>query len=230
MTPDLSSDTTDAGPLSRKEALRRSCRKAAGQAGNVLFYIFIAIALLGALTFSFAKDGRQNVTTQMGHKTSEELFIQASVIRAAIIECAVQYPQGGGDITGDGQITTADNFNPPYPVQPSHPNNPHGVQPFNNNVRVLSCTGAPAAEANIFQGANNKGRFLPPPPAGFNEWVYRNDANGVRIEISAAGGSAIATDSLARLTSKFATCQSDINYGGCGASCISIWIQRNSCP
>lgn len=212
-----------------KGALRSlSGQRGKSERGSVLFYIFLAIGLLGALTYSFVKDSRQNTTSQISYKSAEELYVQANVIRAAIMECAIEYPSGGGDLDADGDIDATDNPNNPYPVNPSNANNPHGVA-ANNNVRNLSCTGAPAGRANIFQGANNKGRLLPPPPPDFGEWTYINDANGVRIQIT-GNATAGATDALTRLMTRFVSCQADLNYGACGARCFTAWIQRTACP
>lgn len=241
----LSSDQARAGS-SLREVPRRflSERKLAHEnRGNVLFYILIAIALMGALTYSFAKDSRTNLTTQMGHKASEELYIQASLIRAAILECSIQYPQGGGDMDNNGVVDASDNPNNPYPINPSSAlilrapagctttSNATGCvsAAANDQARNMVCVGAPIGQANIFQGANNKGRFLPPPPSGFGEWEYLNDTNGVRIRIT-AGASAIGSDALARLQAKFANCQADVNYGACGTGCMTIWVQRTACP
>lgn len=214
----------------------RGLRLSACERGSVIIYILMAIGLLAALTFSFSQGTRENVTTQVGHRTAEDLYIQASVIRGAIVECATQYPQGGDgtnnndpDIDGDGDVDDDDNPNNPYPVNPSHPDNPHGVA-GDDSVRNLSCTGAPANEANIFQGTNNKGRFLPPPPAGFGEWEYGNTTDGVYIRIEPTVASTIASDALTRLLAKYATCQADLDYGSCGANCLTIWVTRAACP
>lgn len=196
--------------------------------GSVLFYIFLAMGLLAALTFSFTRNNRENITTQNAHRISEELFSQINVIRSAVVECTLEYPEGGGDLDGSGVIDATDNPNNPYPVNPSDPNNPHGVA-ANDQARNLSCTGAPASEANIFQGANNKGRLLPPIPTDFSEWTYINDANGVRLQTTAPNDAA-GIGALTRLMSKFSTCQADLNYGGCGARCFTAWVKRNACP
>ena len=179
------SDMTRAAPLLRGASRRRFDHTC--QQGSAIIYVFVAIGLLAALTYSFVKDSGQSVVAQSAHRTSEDLYIQASTIRAAIVECAVQYPNGGGDMDGDGDIDSTDNPNNPYPVLPTYANNPHGVA-ADNTVRNLSCTGAPAAEANIFQGTNNKGRFLPPATSGFGEWVYGNDAEARRLVIAGQVG------------------------------------------
>lgn len=207
---------------------RDSAQKNISEKGSILFYIFLAMGLLAALTFSFTRNSRENITTQNAHRMSEELFSQINVIRSAVVECALEYPEGGGDLDGSGIIDATDNPNNPYPVNPSDVNNPHGAA-ANDQARNLSCTGAPAAAANIFQGANNKGRVLQPIPSGFSEWIYINDAAGVRVQTT-AGNDAAGIDALNRLMNRFSTCQADLNYGGCGARCFTAWILRAACP
>jgi len=204
------------------------CLFPSDEKGSVLFYIFLAVGLLAALTYSFVRDTRVNVSSQVGSKIAEELSVQVNVIRSAIMECAIEFPGGGGDLDADGDIDTTDNPNNPYPVKPTFTYNPEGAK-ANDQVRNLSCTGAPSGSRNIFQGSKNKGRFLPPPPAGFAEWTYINDASGVRIQIVGDNGP-IATNAVTRLIGRYATCQADVNYGSCGASCFTAWIQRTSCP
>lgn len=203
-----------------------------GQRGNVLFYIFLAVALLAALSFTFAKDSRQGANVQVAVKAAEELYSQVNMIRSAIVECAVEYPQGGGDLNNDALIDATDNPNNPYPVVPTYVCNPVNLcttPAANDDVRNLSCTGAPAGKRNMFQGVKNKGRYLPPPPAGFNEWTYVNDADGVRIQIIGTGST--AADALNRVLSRFAACQAELNYGLCGAQCFTVWVSRNvACP
>lgn len=187
------------------------------------------MGLLAALTFAFVGNDRENTTAQGAYRLTEDLYAQVSLIKSSILECTLKYPNGGGDMDANGSITTADNPNNPYPVKPSFPSNPHGVA-GDDNVRSLTCTGAPsAAEAAMFSGANNKGRFLPQPPSGYTEWLYINDANGVRIRTTGPNDAATA-QALTRLVAKFATCQADINYAACGSTCFTAWILRAACP
>ena len=215
--------------------------------GNVLFYVFLAIGLMASLTYAFVKDSRENYSAQSSVRITEELFSQANMIRSAVQQCAIEFPQGGGDIaplaTPDGVITNADNANNPYPIDPDTDlitNAPAGcvatggapgcvTLAADNNVKNLTCIGAPIGEANMFQGANNQGRFLPPPSTGFTEWTYTNDANGVYIQTTAASDLA-SVNALSRLMAKFDTCQADLDYGSCGARCFTVWILRKACP
>lgn len=209
------------------------------EAGNVLFYVFMAVGLMAALTFAYVKDSRENLASQGAVRIAEELFVQGNLIRAAIQQCVMEFPQGGGDLAPappaavDGVITAADNPNNPYPLNPSsalNPRAPAGIAAAaNDNVRNLTCVGAPAGEANMFQATNNQGRFLPPPPSGFTEWKYQNTAAGVYLQITAPTEAA-ALQALDRLMTKFGTCQADLNYGACGAGCFTVWALRAACP
>jgi hypothetical protein len=196
--------------------------------GSILFYIFLAVALMAVLTYTFTKDGRNSESSQLAIRTAQELYVQTNLIRSAIVECTLSYPGGGGDLNADNVIDATDNPNTPYPLNPTAALNPGGPA-GTDQVRNLVCVGAPAATRNIFGNVSNQGRFLPPVPAGYGEWLYINDASGVRIKIIAP---TTATDvgALSRLMAKFSTCQSDLNYGSCGTSCFTAWIQRTSCP
>lgn len=220
---------------SRPSLLRRRYKT---MGGNVLLYILIAIALLAALTYSMTKEGGTKASVHLAHKTSQELYVQVNLIRSAVLECTLAYPAGGGDLypagSPDGVIDADDNPNNPYPLNPSSPLNPDGAA-ANDNVRNLTCIGAPAGSRSIFQGAGTQGRYLPPPPPGFGEWTYINHGDsstpteGVRIQIIASDN-ATNRDALNRLMTKFSACQADLDYGGCGATCFTAWIQRTSCP
>lgn len=208
-------------PLQNKNRLEK---------GNVLFYVFIAVALLGALTFAFTKDSRESYSAQRAVQIAEDLFVQANMIRSAAVECTIEYPAGGGDLDLSGVIDATDNPNNPFPINPSSvntPNAPAGLAAAgNDNVRNLTCVGAPAARANMFQGSKNQGRFLPPPPSGFAEWVYVNNNAGVRITITGPN-SAMAIDALTRLKNKFDDCQAALDTG---TRTLTVWIHRVSCP
>lgn len=202
----------------------------AAEKGGVIFYIFLAIALLAALTYSFTKDSHDNVAVQIANKTAQELYVQVNLVRSAVVECTLAWPGGGPDVDVNGTVETTENPNNPYPLIPTDAQNPGGAA-ADDSVRNLSCIGAPTGKTNIFQGAGNQGRFLPPPPAGFGQWLYVNDSSGVRIKISTTSSSDLTgLDALNRLMTRFTTCQADLNYGGCGTHCFTAWIQRTACP
>lgn len=224
------------------------------QAGNVLFYVFLAVGLMAALTYAFVKDSRENYASQSAVRIAEELFVQVNTIRSAVQQCAMEFPEGGAGVTGGGRsyadlngdsvIDNTDNPNLPYPLSPSSalltnalagctstgsaPGCIAATGDGNNYARNLTCVGAPLAEVNIFQGNSTQGRFLPPPPPEFSEWSYLNDANGVYVQIT-ANPDAAAVNALNRLKTKFNDCQATFDYNGCGARCLTVWILRASC-
>lgn len=213
-------------------------RYESAQAGNVLFYVFLAVGLIGALTYSFVKDSRENFAAQNAVQVAEALFVQTNMIRGAVQQCIMEFPEGGdglcggfscADLNRDGVISSLDNVNLPYPLNPTSTLNPNAkaglAAAATDDARNLSCVGAPASSALMFTGASNQGRFLPPPPSGFSEWKYQNDANGVYIQITSPNDAA-SLDALARLRNKFNTCQAEINYASCGTNCFTAWLLR----
>jgi hypothetical protein len=156
-------------------------------AGNALLYVFVAVGLLGALTYSFVQSNRESYTVQDAIRIAQEMYVQTNLIKASILQCTVEYPEGGGDMDGDGSIDTDDNSNTPFPLEPSDALNddaPAGctttgdaagcvTQALDDYVRSLACVGAPIGSAHMFNGAGNSGAFLPPPPKGFGEWEYQ---------------------------------------------------------
>ena len=210
------------------------------EAGNVLLYVLIAVALLAALTFAFARGNRDNLSQQKGVSMAEDLFVQANMIRAAVQQCVLEYPKGGGDIAPagapDGVIDASDNPNNPYPLAPSDALNPFApagiAAAADDRAKYLTCVGASAAEARMFEGSSNQGRFLPPIPAGFSEWVYKNDGTGVYIQTAGSNDGA-AKKALDLLERKFDSCQVS-RAGGCGLSqpnCFTIFIVKAAgCP
>ncbi len=198
------------------------------QRGSALFYIFLAIGLLAALTFTYVQDSRQTSNTQTVYQISENIYGQANIIRAAVMECVIAYPEGGGDLDGDTDIDNDDNANRPYPIDPSDATNPDGAA-ADDQARHMQCPGAPAGKRIIFEGAGTIGRFLPPPPSGFGQWLYTNDADGVYITII-GNNTSNALQVVSRLSSKYDTCEAQVNKDACGASCLSIYLRRASCP
>jgi hypothetical protein len=169
------------------------------------------------------------VSSQLSNKTAQELYVQANLIRSAITECTLAYPGGGGDLDGNGTVDAADNPNTPFPLNPSGALN-NALAPAttfsNDNARNLGCIVSSSAKKLIFQGSGSQGRFLPPPPPGYSEWNYANDASGVRITITAPASATDAT-AMAKLLSRFdvATCQASF-----AANVFTVWLQKAACP
>ncbi len=195
-----------------------------GQQGNALLYVLLAVGLLAALTFYFVQDSNENYATQDAIHISEELYAQVNTIRSAISECTLDYPNGGPDVNGDGLISSSENPNNPYPIDPLSPNVTYEtagcsktsnaanciIASTNDDVGNLSCPGAGIGYEWLFSGTNNQGRYLPPTPNGFSAWTYSNTSSGVSISITAPSDVA-ANDALTRLLSKFTSGQASIS-------------------
>lgn len=196
--------------------------KSADQSGSIIIYIFVAIGLLAALTYSFVNSSRENVTTQIGYRAAEDLGSQAMLIKSVITGCVLEFSRGGIDLNGDGIINSADNppnLNFPYPVNPTLSQNPHGVS-ADNRVENVTCTYAPHGQNMLFRGGNV---FLAPIPAGFSDWIYTNNASGVYFETTAPN-SAAGQEALRRAAARFPGCSSEIID-----STLRIWLLRKNC-
>jgi hypothetical protein len=205
--------------------------------GNALLYVLLAVGLLAALTYFYAQDSRENYSSQAAISISESLFAQANMIKSAVVQCTLEFPGGGGDMDASGSIDSSDNPNNPYPLNPSDALNlkadPGGCtttgnatgcipKAANDQVKNLQCIGAPAGQAAMFTGASNQGRYLPPPPSNFTDWVYVNDSTGVYIKTT-GNGDAASVSALTRLLAKFTSTQASVS-----GNTITIWILNNT--
>lgn len=103
--------------------------------GNVLFYIFICIALLGALTmYMSSSSGDEQATGSAAFRMAEEIKSQAQGTRAAIMECILIYNSG-------------------YPAQPP-----------SNLISDAQCETATATYQNIFTSQSARAVPIPPNP------------------------------------------------------------------
>ncbi len=172
--------------------------KCASEKGSALVYILVAIALLAALTASFMRPSNQQTTAQGGFNTLTELNAQVELIRSAIQECVLIFPDGDSNLTGA-----------PWPLNPS---SAYLASPAaNDNVEFLRCPGDPGNSndhANIFGG--NSGKFLPPPLDLFESWEYYNGVDGVFFFIRSDRTDAFIQTALARLDDNFSECQADV--------------------
>jgi hypothetical protein len=64
------------------------------QSGNVLFYIFLCVALLGALTMALTRGGGEQAAATTSFRASEDIKTQAQIIRSAIMECMLVQNSG----------------------------------------------------------------------------------------------------------------------------------------
>ncbi len=141
-------------------------RDRSGEAGNVLFYIFIAVALLGALTMAMSSGGGDQAIATSAFRITDNLRSQGQGVRSAILECILRYPAAG------------------YPTVtiPGTPENIDGVQ----------CTPNDGVTAAFDLFGGTLGHFVPQSPAPFNGWQYDNDGAGtvyIRIETPAESAS-----------------------------------------
>lgn len=201
------------------------------QTGSAIIYVLMAIGLLAALTFAITSDNVGSTTNQSGARMAEDLYSQINLIKSTIVECTMVYPAAGRDYDADGDIDQIDHPNMPYPLTPMHANNPYDDTFTTDQVRNLTCTGAPnAAAAAMFSGIGVKGRFLPPMTNGFTDWLYVSDTDGVRIETT-YDASGEAAEAVKRIRKRMAPCETDLNFDSCGARCLTVWVMRlDDCP
>ncbi|MBU6474709.1 MAG: hypothetical protein KGQ70_01975 [Alphaproteobacteria bacterium] len=200
-----------------------------------MLYVLLAVGLLAALTYYFAQDSNENYAAQDAIHISEELYAQINMIKAAVVECSLEYPNGGPYVGG-----VSENSNNPFPINPSSANvtqevagctatsnAPNCIAAFgNDDVSNLSCPGAGIGYEMLFSGANNQGRYLPPMPAGFTDWFYGNDATGVYITTTTTAPSDPASiDALDRLMGKFTSTQA---VHATGSTSFKVWIKNDS--
>lgn len=211
--------------------------------GSALIYILIAIALIAALTAMFMQPSSQQTRSQNSFKLGAELNGQVQMIRAAIQDCILQYPEGD---SGTSAIT---GYHGQYPVEPD---NAYLDSPASDkNVANLRCPGNNPGGANannhaaIFGG--NSGRFMPATPAMFSPWTYRNGTNmtidgvsttGVFFQINSNATDAFIGEAMQKVDEQFTECETDYIVGtgsnGCpnNNKCLRVWVKRvaPTCP
>jgi len=172
-----------------------------GECGSALVYILIAIALLAALTVTFMEPSSQQTTSQSTFNTAADISGQTSFIRSSIQECVLTYPGGDPALSGTSNI--------PYPINPT---STYLLTPdTNNQVRNIRCPGNPGTSnnhADIFSGSS--GKFLAPPPALFDEWVYYNGTDGVFFFTGTNKTDAFLQTALRKLDEQFSECEADV--------------------
>lgn len=181
--------------------------ESAPENGSAFIYILVAIALLAALTTSFMRPSSQQTTAQQSFKTISNLKSQVDFIRSSIQECVILHPNGDrgpGGVTG--LIGTS---NTPWPINPS--STYLDTPDANDQLRNIRCPGDPGSSndhENIFTGRS--GKFLPPPPDLFEDWIYQNHADGVFIYTETTRTDAFLDTALQKLDDEFAECEADI--------------------
>ncbi len=212
------------------------------QKGSALVYILIAIALLGLLTASFMDSSSQQTTSQNTFNTVTDLNSQISFVKSAIQECILSYPEGADDSAGTTNV--------PYPINPTSTYFTAPASPAaNNNVANIKCPGNDQGHVKshgvIFGGSS--GKFLPPAPKLFTDWVYYNGPDGVFFYTSTNKTDAFLTTAMTKLDDQFSECEADVinnstagtalNITSAGASgpncplasyCFRVWIIANA--
>jgi hypothetical protein len=198
------------------------------QRGSALIYILIAVALMAALTIAFMEPSSQQGQSQNTFKAVSDLQSQVSLISTSIQECALTYP--GGDSTIDTSVSGTDiAANAPYPIKP---NSTHLTSPdVDNTVKFLRCPGNPGNDpdhADIFSAA--AGKFLPPPPALFEEWRYYNGKDGVFFWTRTSKTDAYLVTAMTKLDEEFAACESDVIDATGGVVQMETAVSTITCP
>lgn len=204
--------------------------------GGALIYIMIAIALLAALTIAFIQPGGQGARTQNAFQLATELHSQARVIRSALQDCILRFPQGDAAITQTG-------YHHPYPLRPDAAE--FTTPAPNAGVQYLKCPGTGSGtdvddEENIFGGTMSG--FLPPAPSIMNDagWVYNNGTgtlngetyDGVYFRIYTDNSDPYIDEAFLSLDEMFSACEADFIVGDgtngvpTGSKSFRVWIKR----
>lgn len=214
------------------------------ESGSALVYILIAIALLAALTISFMEPSSQQGQSSNSFKLASEIESQVDFIRTAIQECVILYQTGDNNIPGT-PATKTEGANRKFPIDPrstylTSPLAP-GDLPL---VRELRCPGNPGDNTDhqpVFSG--NSGKFLPPPPAMFEEWQWYNGLDGIFFWTHTLNTDAFIQTALDKLNEQYGLCEADvIHAGGTGtdldnagdvvcpanATCFRVWMSVDS--
>jgi hypothetical protein len=203
---------------------RKKMKNGKTQKGSALIYILIAIALLAALTASLMDSSSQQTSSQNTFNIVTELNGQVSFIRSAVQECVLNYSAGETGLIGTS------NF--PYPINPSSAYFTAPASPAaNDNVANIRCPGNPGNTKEhepIFGGTS--GKFLPPKPNLFNDWVYYNGNDGVFFYTGTDKTDAFLSSALAKLDDQYSECEADVIDNSAGGSAMNITSAGASGP
>jgi hypothetical protein len=190
--------------------------KRKSERGSALIYILIAIALLAVLTITFMEPSSQQTSSQNTFKTLTGMENQVDVIRSAIQECVLSYPQGDSAIvtTGGGASDLGARKN--YPINPDS-NYYASATPGkagNRDVKNIRCPGNnpggvdQANHALVF--SSESGKYMPQPPDLFGEWQYYNGTDGIFFWIATSKSDAFLLAALKKLDDKYSECEADV--------------------
>ena len=216
--------------------------RASSQRGGALIYILIAIALLAALTTTFVQPGGQSSRTQNAFQLASTINSQSRVIRSALQDCILRYPQGNTAIAETGYVH-------PYPLNPNSEDATYTA--FDNGdpgtfvVSDLRCPGANYAQ--LFGGSGQFTSYLPPAPDLMEPWTYFNggsgvpanvvdvfglDMDGVYYQIQSDKSDPFIAEAFQKIDDLASACEIDYTVGdgtnGCenGYQCLRFWVIR----
>ena len=208
--------------MSSHSAGYRACDTA--QSGSALVYILIAVALLAALTVSLMEPSNQQAQSQNTTNLVTTIDSQISMITSSLQECVLTYPDQ------DSELTTTQQKNPPYPINPKDPYfTAQAAVPgvaATDEVGNIRCPGNPGGSGPTNQNhtkmyGGNSGRFLPPPPNLFGNWVYYSGADGIYIMTSSTKSDSYILAGLTRLDGMYGNCEADV-INRLGTSALNI--------
>jgi len=214
--------------------------KASSQKGGALIYILIAVALLAALTTTFIQPGGQSSRTQNSFKLATLLNSQARVVRSAIQDCVLRFPEGNSAIAETGYFD-------PYPLNPDSTDATYTAYDVTNkNVSELRCPGSSFDQ--IFSGTGQFSSYLPSPPDLMDQWTYFNggkgtgnevainglDVDGVFFQTTATKSDPFIGEAMGKVDGLMSACEVDHIVGdgsnGCAnnTQCLRFWILRDA--
>lgn len=193
--------------------------------GSALVYILIAIALLALLTATLMDSSSQQSTSQSTFNTVTDLNSQIGFIRSSVQECILNYPEGADDLAGTSNV--------PYPVNPSSTYFSAPAAPeADDTVKFIKCPGNDQGNVKLHGDifAGNSGKFLPPPPKLFNEWVYYNGVDGVFFYTSTDKTDSFLATAMTKLDDQYAECEADIIDNSASGTALDITSEAAAGP
>jgi hypothetical protein len=204
-------------------------RQKHSQKGSAFTFIFIAVALLGALSAYLASSVSQSNTSTQLFRVQSELESQMQAIRADLMSCVLVYDSGAGNENPSG--------NRVYPHSPS--TDTSLIAAFDaglyasNSIEAVECpnkTGLSPPERQLIWHPVN-GKFPPAAISGFgtNRWTYINDddgstpGTGVRFVITGPVDGAVIT-AMQNIQARYSANEVDVDPA---TATLTFWIIRN---
>ncbi len=202
-------------------------RQKHSQKGSAFTYIFIAVALLGALSAYLASSVSQSNTSRQLFSVQSELESQMQAIRADLMSCVLVYDSGDGNDNPLG--------NRVYPHSPVNDTSPIGGVPYpDNTLQYVECpnkTGMNPPEKQFIWHPSNA-KFPPALLSGFTEsWTYINDddaptataGTGVRFVITGPVDATVIT-AMQNIQARYSANEVDVDPV---TATLTFWIIRN---